>query len=93
MDSRRELVLSSATVRAMAAGVGERCSMSVKESVPNQSETPQERLERILIESNSRPVEDLREIDDLWPEDFDPDGFLEFVLRGRQERRSRRQDP
>jgi hypothetical protein len=47
-------------------------------------------LEELAEQQGVTPVEDLKEVAQLWPVDDDPDELLRFIL---EERRARRQVP
>ena len=47
-------------------------------------------LEELAEQQGVTPVEDLKEVAQLWPVDDDPDELLRFIL---EERRARRQLP
>jgi hypothetical protein len=47
-------------------------------------------LEELAEQQGVTPVEDLKEVTQLWPVDDDPDELLRFIL---EERRARRQVP
>ena len=47
-------------------------------------------LSELAAEQGVAPVADLREIDELWPVDDDPDELLDFILNERRARRKKR---
>lgn len=47
-------------------------------------------LADLIRRQGVKPVDDLREIERLWPAEFDPDAFLAYLKRNRAMRRASR---
>ena len=59
----------------------------MKTTITNKINDKTKTLEELAGQQGIKPVQNIEEIFALWPEDDDPDEFLKFILKRREEER------